>query len=264
MTTTSSDDHSLYFDVQADFGITKHMGGRKATQELADLCHIQPGSKVLEIGCGIGYTACYLVKTYGCQLSVIDISEKMIARAQQRAHKQGLAGKIDFRAADAQALPFDPGSFDAVIDESVTAFVPDQLKAVREYARVTRPGGYVGLNEVTWVRPPLPEVAQYAAFIMARANFHVASGWEDLIDCAGLQERTVKIHPFNAIRQWQSELQSLDLGEYTAAWKRFLTQMPSNPAYQKFTRQVFTAPGNIFKFMKSIGYGLYVGRMPQS
>ena len=56
--------------------------------------------------------------------------------------------------ADAQCLPFADRTFDAVICESVTAFVPGKLRAVAEYARVMRPGGYVGLAEGTWLTPP--------------------------------------------------------------------------------------------------------------
>ena len=61
--------------------------------------------------------------------------------------------------ADAQDLPFEDDLFDAVTTESVTAFPADKQKAVGEYTRVTKPGGYVGLNESTWPKvPPAPEM----------------------------------------------------------------------------------------------------------
>ena len=56
---------SLYFEIQADFGITKHLGGLRATRELAELCHMEKGKSVLVVGCGIGATACYLAERYG-------------------------------------------------------------------------------------------------------------------------------------------------------------------------------------------------------
>src|SRR5512139_2392609 len=98
---------SLYFDLQADFGITKHMGGLDATRELAELCHIQEGSYVLEVGCGIGVSACFLAKEYGCRIMAVDISDKMVARAAARARKRGLESRLEFRVADAQQLPFE-------------------------------------------------------------------------------------------------------------------------------------------------------------
>jgi len=79
---------SLYFDLQADFGITKHMGGRRATRELAELCHIHQDTYVLEVGCGIGTTSCYLASEYGCQVLAVDLSDRMVARAIERAKKR--------------------------------------------------------------------------------------------------------------------------------------------------------------------------------
>ena len=86
----------------------------------------------------------------------MDIRPAMVERSRERARREGLEGRVSFVVADAQALPFEDGPFDAVITESVTAFPADKQKAVREYARVARPGGYVGLNESTWLRPSPP------------------------------------------------------------------------------------------------------------
>ena len=56
-----------YFELQAYVGTTKHMGGLETTVELIDLCHIEAGMVVLDVGCGAGATACYLAKTVGCK-----------------------------------------------------------------------------------------------------------------------------------------------------------------------------------------------------
>ena len=47
-----------FFDFAAEIGLTKHMGGLKATEELIELCRIGEGSYVLDVGCGAGQTAC--------------------------------------------------------------------------------------------------------------------------------------------------------------------------------------------------------------
>ena len=143
---------NLYFDIQADFGITKHMGGQKATRELVESCHIDQNKSLLVIGCGIGSSLVYIAKHFGCQITAIDISEGMIAKAKERIKKHGLEGKIIIKVADAQKLPFENNSFDAVICESVIAFLPDKQKGMKEFFRVTQPGGYVGINEVTWMK----------------------------------------------------------------------------------------------------------------
>jgi len=80
----SSDIEPLYFELQSDFGITKHMGGRKATHELIELCHLEAGQSVLEVGCGIGSTACYLAGECDMLVTSVDISPRMVERAPVR------------------------------------------------------------------------------------------------------------------------------------------------------------------------------------
>ena len=256
----SPEGKSLYFDLQADFGITKHMGGAKATDELLALCHIGESTSALEVGCGIGLTPCHIAKRYGCRVMGVDIAERMVERSKARAEKQGLSDRVEFRVADAQRLPFEDARFDMVISESVTAFVADKGRAVSEYGRVTRQGGYVGLNEVTWLKVPPPSLVAYISLIMAGADFLTAEGWRGLLENAGLSDIEVRSHKFDMRSQYRAEIRYLDLREYTRAWYRFMTQIFVNPAYRRFTRQIFSAPGNMFKFMDYIGSGLYVGR----
>jgi len=251
-----------YFDLQADFGITKHMGGRKATDELVELCHLRAGNSVLEVGCGIGTTTRYLAGESGFLVTAVDLSPRMIERAQERSKRRGLADRVEFRVADAQQLPFEEAVFDAVIDESVTAFVPNKERALSEYVRVVKPGGYVGLNEVTWTKAPPAELVRYTALIMAGADFLPAAGWQALLEGVGLAELAVRQYPFEARSQFVEELRQLDAREYMRAWVRFVTQSVTNPAYRSFAKDVLAAPDQIFKFVKHIGYGLYVGRKP--
>lgn len=257
---TSPENDSLYFALQADIGITKHMGGLKATKELVELCHIQEGQYVLEVGCGLGRTACYVAQEYGCRVVGVDIAERMIARANERAKRRGMEARVELRVADAQNLLFDDALFDVVIDESVTAFVGDKRRAMSEYVRVAKPGGYVGLNEATWIKPPSPELVKYVSLIMAKADFLTSGGWQELLAGSGLRDIEVRSCKFEALSQYVEELRQLDLREYVRAWYRFLTQSVTNPAYRRFTKEVLSAPQSIFKFMKHIGYGIYVGR----
>lgn len=107
-----------FLDMQAAVGVTKHAGGYAATDELLALCHIEHAHAVLNVGCGIGVGSIYIAKRYGCRVVGIDISEKMIAWSRQRASEEGVA---------------------------------DKALAIRELGRVTKPGGYVGINEMFWL-----------------------------------------------------------------------------------------------------------------
>ena len=52
-------DQPTFFDFAAEVGLTKHIGGVEATQDLIQLCHIGEGSYVLDVGCGVGVTPCW-------------------------------------------------------------------------------------------------------------------------------------------------------------------------------------------------------------
>jgi arsenite methyltransferase len=136
-----------YLDFQAEVGITKHVGGFAATDELLSLCHIEDAKEVLNVGCGIGVGVAYIARKFGCRVVGVDISEKMIEWSRLRAAEEKVEALVELRVANVLDLPFESDRFEAVIVESVLAFVEDKPRAIRECIRVTKPGGYVGLNE---------------------------------------------------------------------------------------------------------------------
>ena len=135
------------------------------------MCCLGPQTNFLVIGCGIGATPCYLAQKYGCRGMGIDLSQGMVDWSRKRAQQAGVAGRLEFRVADAQQLPFEDESFDAVLCESVNAFIPDRARAFREYARVVRPGGYVGMNECAWIQSPPQALVDYTYRAMDGPTF---------------------------------------------------------------------------------------------
>jgi SAM-dependent methyltransferase len=106
------------------------------------------GQRVLDVACGSGTAALVAARRY-CEVTGIDYVRELIDRAQQRARAEGFT--VDLRVADAQALPFDDGSFDVVLSVYGVQFAPDQQRAADELLRVCRPGGRIGLAS------PMPE-----------------------------------------------------------------------------------------------------------
>lgn len=262
----TSEEQFSYFGVQASWGVTKHMGGLKATTELAELCHIDKDTYVLEIGCGVGTTTCYLARRYGCRVVGVDLSDRMIEWSRKRARRKGVEQSVEFRTADAQDLPFEDALFDVVISESVTAFPADKQKAVSEYVRVTKPGGLVGLNEGTWVKAPPPDdLVEYVGRIMAGARFLTPDGWKGLLESSNLSEMMVRIHRSNALTQRIEELRGLDvydLADRLKAWGRFMSQYAKSPAFREYAREITPSARTIRNLFAYLGYGLYVGRVP--
>jgi len=177
-----------FFDFAAQIGLTKHLGGQEATKELADRTHITPLSYVLDVGCGVGTTACHLARRLGCRVMGVDINPLMVDRARERAKRLRLTDLVEFKQADATDLPFDNDTFNVVITESVTAFPENKARAVLEYYRVTKPGGFIGLNESTWLKTPVPDEIQAWASQDLGANVTPLQPgeWVHLMERAGL------------------------------------------------------------------------------
>jgi arsenite methyltransferase len=251
-----------FFDFAAQVGLTKHIGGLAATDTLVQLCHIGRGSYVLDVGCGVGVTPCYLVKKYGCRVVGVDILEKMVERSRERAIRENVAELVEFRMADAQDLPFEDSLFDAVITESVTAFPQDKQRAVNEYARVTKPGGYVGLNESAWLKvPPPPEVVAWAAQdIGATVQPLTSAEWTGLLESAGLNEIIEKTYAINTKDETKGILGRYGWGGMLRVMGRTLMLYAKSPAYRRFVKEVRQGgiiPDHLEEYF---GYGLFVGR----
>lgn len=251
-----------FFDFAAEVGLTKHIGGVEATEELVELCDIGEGKYVLDVGCGVGVTPSFIAKRYGCKVVGVDISEAMIKRSRERAKRAGVEDRVEFRVADAQDLPFDDGLFDAVITESVTAFPDDKQRAVNEYARVTKPGGYIGLNESTWLKvPPPPEMIAWASQDLGATVKPLTSGdWVGLLEGAGLSEIVVSIREVKVQDEAKGLLGRYGCGGMLKVWSRMLALYVRNPAYRRFVkevREVGVVPENLDEYF---GYGIYVGK----
>lgn len=256
------DQEQTFFDFAAEVGLTKHIGSVTATDELVALCHISEGQRVLDVGCGVGMTPCYLAKKYGCQVSGVDIRQGMIERSKERARKEGVTDQVAFWVADAQALPFEDELFDAVITESVTAFPEDKERALEEYVRVTKPGGCVGLNESTWLKVPVPaEVVAWASQdVGANVQPLTSEEWQELLEQAGLQEIVVKIRTVDARDEAKGIVRRYGYGGMLGTSIKALRLYIRNPAYRRFVKGV-RKQGIIPKDLDQyFGYGLFVGR----
>lgn len=102
---------------------------------LTNLKYIQPGQKVLEVGCGEGILAVLMAKK-GAIVTAVDISEKNLEAAKELANKEG--AKIEFLKADAENLPFGDNSFDVVVADNALEHLPDFEKGLAEIKRVSR------------------------------------------------------------------------------------------------------------------------------
>jgi arsenite methyltransferase len=245
-----------FLDMQAYVGITKHVGGIEATDELLSLCHIEDAHEVLNVGCGIGVGPAHIAKKYNCRVVGVDISEKMIEWSRRRAKEEQVEAKVEFRTADVLDLPFEADRFDVVICESVLIFVEDKARAISECVRVTKPGGYVGLNEGMWIKQPSPELVGQVKDAIG-PFIPTDETWQALWEASGLQERAVKICQTDARMEVKSRIRWIGWRWILGAWGRGLRLYITNPAVRQSIKEVFDVPAEVFQYS---GYGLFVGR----
>lgn len=249
-----------YFGLQAYWGATKHMGGVKATRELAELCRLNKDKHVLDVGCGVGRTSCYLAERYGCRVTGIDISEKMVGRAKERAREGEIEDKAEFKVADMQDLPFGDTFFDSVIGESVIAFVEEKEEAVSECERVMKPGGYVGFNECTWIKSPPTDFVEYYSHATGVKEILTSGGWEELLKDSGLKNVEARTYEISALSQFLNEIGVIGIKDYLRGWYKFLSLALSSPDFREYLKELWPSSEIIKNFSKYLGYGLYVGR----
>ena len=249
------------FDFQAYAGLTKHMGGLAATEELFRLCEISADDEVMEVGCGVGQSAVFLAKRYGCRVVGVDISQSMVDRAWERARRVGIEEQVEFRVANIVDLPFEDDRFDVVCGESITVFASDHAKAISEYTRVVKSGGLVGLNESTWLQPPSPElIAWFAQDMAANARTHTAEEWKVILEGAGLQDLIVRTSAIDMQQEVKGIFRRFGIGGFIQSIGRMLVLYTRNPEYRAFlreTREGGVAPPDVTDYL---GYGLYIGR----
>jgi len=246
-----------YFELQAYVGTTKHMGGFETTKELIELCHVDGDTYVLDAGCGAGATASYLAKAYGCRVVGVDLREAMVTLSTERARKQGVIDHVEFRVADAQELPFDDGTFDVILCESVATFIEDKQRVVEELARVVKQGGYVGLNEEIWLKPPTPEVADHVKRMWpVKPNVPTAGGWEALLKNAGLQDVFIKAYKVDARRE-ATQVKRYALGDVFRMFWRALVLYVKSAEFRAYMKKQRRFPKDVFEYL---GYVVLVGR----
>lgn len=191
-----------YYDFMAYLGVPFfHIGGPKSTEELAAFCNIRKESNVLVVGSGSGFSACHLAEKIGCFVTGVDIAEESVKNAMERSIRQNVAGNTRFILADAYELPFNDQSFDVVITEFVSQFL-DQKKAFKEFRRVLKNGGCMGINEMykdDTIKPEIGKMIVEGENLFSKVtglNFgiHTARQWQEYFEEAGFSD--IEIHRY--------------------------------------------------------------------
>ncbi|HEX8501822.1 MAG TPA: methyltransferase domain-containing protein [Pyrinomonadaceae bacterium] len=137
-------------DVDAEADAPWHVLVKKHLDAGRDLA----GRRVLEIGCGRGGFACWLAAqaTRPAEVVAADFAETAVRKGEEYAARRGVEG-VRWDVADIQAMAYPDASFDTVISCETVEHVPDPRLALRELARVVRPGGRLFLTTPNYFGP---------------------------------------------------------------------------------------------------------------
>jgi ubiquinone/menaquinone biosynthesis C-methylase UbiE len=119
--------------------------------EVLDSWRIPPGKKLLDVACGAGQTAIPAART-GIHVTGVDIAENLVEHARRRAAEEGLTAQFD--VGDAEALPYNDGTFDVLVSMFGAMFAPRPERVTSEFARVLAPGGT--LYMANWTSASMP------------------------------------------------------------------------------------------------------------
>lgn len=175
-------------------GESLHPGGLTLTRRLAEKMGLAQGNLVLDVATSRGATPGFLVEEMGCSVIGIDLVTDSLARALEDSKGRHLGRAVHYVAGDAELLPIASGTMDAVICECSLSIFPDKPQTVREMARVLRPGGAIGISDVTRSVELPVSLRGVISQVACLADVKRAEDYSTLLSGAGLEDIQVKDH----------------------------------------------------------------------
>jgi SAM-dependent methyltransferase len=125
-----------------------YSSGKEATLELAELADMQSAVRVLDVGGGLGGPARTLAATFGCKVTVLDVTEECCRVGEMLTHVTGLSGRVNFKIGNALEMPFPAASFEVVWTQHSSMNIANKERLYAEVHRVLKPGGRLALQEI--------------------------------------------------------------------------------------------------------------------
>ncbi|BCI92808.1 radical SAM protein [Mycobacterium persicum] len=176
-------------------GDSYHPGGAALTRRLANRLGLRPGRRVADVAAGRGATARLLASEYHVEVDGVELSDINVTRARAAVAQAGLQHRVHLHHGDAEALPLADNAFDALVCECALCTFPDKAAAARQFARILRPGGLVGITDVTVTDAGLPpELTSLRAWVACIADARSVTDYTGILQQAGLRIRHVESH----------------------------------------------------------------------
>lgn len=247
-------------------------------REVIQALQLPPGSRGLDIGCGIGLQAMLLAQAAGpgSQVAGLDLAPPVLAYGRNLVEAAGLGERIHFFAGDMHRLPFGDAAFDWAWSADCVGYpVGDLLPALQEMARVVRPGGRLAIlawssqqllpgypQLEAWLNAACSQYAPYFLEVPPEAHFARALGW---FRQAGLQAVTASTFAGSIQAPLEPPVHCALASLFEMLWGVRQPELPE-AAWREYRR--LCAPGsadfilNIPDYYAFFTYTLFQGRVP--
>ncbi|MFF5016562.1 SAM-dependent methyltransferase [Streptomyces sp. NPDC001165] len=235
---------------------------RQLTDLLTEKLELKPGDRVLDLGCGSGAPAVRLARSTGAQVVGITNSAVQIEAAVRNAEEAGLGEQVSFACADATVLDFEAESFDAVLMIESIFHLPDRLGALREAARVLRPGGRVALTDLLDLDPAPAPMEQAVGDLAEHSREH---------GHASLVNKPIRLEEYSSLLEQAGLVlvEGADVTEHTVApTLKCLRQKLTDDHEElvgKYGSQVVGQYESVLPLLEKagFGYGVVVAAVPE-
>lgn len=183
-------------------------GGADMARELIGRMNLSPGSRALDVGCGLGGSAFAMAREFDLRVDGIDLSKNMLEIANRKLECHGLAEQVNFEWGNCLELEHD-NRYDAIYSRDVFLHIHDKARLFTVLLRALRPGGQLLFTD--YCCGPQPWTEDFAAYVEDRGyDLHTPGEYRELIAGAGFRQVTADDISTRFVEILQADLERID------------------------------------------------------
>jgi sarcosine/dimethylglycine N-methyltransferase len=169
---------------------------RRVKDRMAVAAALGPGTRVIEVACGVGGTARHLAREYAATVHATNIAEAQLAEARDLTLLEGLGDRITFAFGDFHQLDVPSHAFDCWWCQEALLYAADKRRVLEEAVRVVRPGGRIVFTDLLLTREMPSEARKHFAAELKAPPIWAIEDWDGLL--AGMPLPVLERHDWSA------------------------------------------------------------------